>query len=130
VLVVRRGAIAASIWVRQAPSGHPFYDFSLSRSWKSQSTDKTGYSKNFFADQAEELVEVIREAALWIEERRRQDQTLPRPSDEVLATAGLPAVGSEMTTEQLAALEDEARQADDRRLSQFQMDHRGYADGQ
>ena len=27
VHVIRRGAIAASVWQRQAPSGYPYYDF-------------------------------------------------------------------------------------------------------
>ncbi len=34
VHVVRKGAIAASIWQRQSPSGYAYFDFSLSRSWK------------------------------------------------------------------------------------------------
>lgn len=72
--VVRRKAIAASIWKRQAPSGYPYYDFSLSRSWKSLSTNKTGYSKNFFAEHAPELTEVIQETTAWIEARKAEDQ--------------------------------------------------------
>lgn len=74
VKVVRRGALAASIWRRQAPSGYPYYDFSLSRSWKSMSTEKTGYSKNFFAEHAQELSEVIAETAAWIIAQKLQDQ--------------------------------------------------------
>jgi hypothetical protein len=79
VHVVRRGAIAASIWRRQAPSGFPYYDFSLSRSWKSLSTSKTGYSKNFFADHEQELVEVIRETCAWIAARKQEDQATAAP---------------------------------------------------
>lgn len=79
VHVVRRGAIAASIWKRQANSGYPYYDFSLSRSWKNMSTSKTGYSKNFFADHAKELVEVIQETATWIEARKSEDQAAFAP---------------------------------------------------
>jgi len=75
VKVVRRGAVAASVWKRQAPSGYPYYDFSLSRSWKSLSTDKMGYSKNFFANHAKQLAEVIEETAAWIEAQKVQDQT-------------------------------------------------------
>lgn len=126
VLVVRRGAIAASVWLRQGPSDQQYYDFSLSRSWKSLASNNTGYSKNFFADQAEQLVEVIREAALWIEDRKRENQFPGFPNDEAFATAGLPGVGPDFTTEQLTALEDKAQQAEDRRLSQFQTDHRSY----
>jgi len=74
VKVVRRGAIAASVWRRQAPSGYPYYDFSLSRSWKSLSTDKMGYSKKFFADHVKQLEEVIQETAAWIDAQKVQDQ--------------------------------------------------------
>jgi hypothetical protein len=79
VHVVRRGAIAASIWRRQAPSGFPYYDFSLSRSWKSLSTNKTGYSRNFFAEHAQELGEVIQETTAWIDVRKREDQAAAAP---------------------------------------------------
>jgi hypothetical protein len=37
VHVVGRGASGASIWKRQSPTGFAYYDFSLSRSWKSMS---------------------------------------------------------------------------------------------
>ncbi|HMO15669.1 MAG TPA: hypothetical protein PKD64_15320 [Pirellulaceae bacterium] len=66
VNVIRKGAIAASIWRRQSPSGYAYFDFSLSRSWKSMSSDKTGYSKNFFDRNVPELQEVIEEASRWI----------------------------------------------------------------
>lgn len=65
---VREGAVAASIWRRQSLSGYAYYDFSLSRSWKSMSSNKTGYSKNFFSRNQEELKRVIEKACQWIEE--------------------------------------------------------------
>ena len=37
VKVIRRGAVAASIWRRQTPTGFEYLDFSLSRSWKLKS---------------------------------------------------------------------------------------------
>lgn len=67
VHTVREGAVAASIWLRQSPAGYPYFDFSLSRSWKSMSTEKTGYSKNFFSRNTPELLSVIERAAAWIE---------------------------------------------------------------
>ena len=70
VQTVREGAVAASIWRRQSPSGYAYYDFSLSRSWKSMSSGKTGYSKNFFEHNREELVRVIEKAAAWISEQQ------------------------------------------------------------
>ena len=69
VQTVREGAVAASIWLRQSPSGFPYYDFSLSRSWKSMNSGKTGYSKNFFARNRDDLVRVIERASAWIEEQ-------------------------------------------------------------
>lgn len=66
VKTIRHGAVAASIWKRQAPSGFEYYDFSLSRSWKTQSTGREGYSPNFFAGNVEELQVTIAEAASWI----------------------------------------------------------------
>ena len=70
VSVIRKGAIAASIWQRQSPSGYAYFDFSLSRSWKSKSTDKTGYSRNFFETNDADLVEVIQKASAWITSNR------------------------------------------------------------
>lgn len=66
VKTVRHGAVAASIWKRQAPSGFEYYDFSLSRSWKTQSTGREGYSPNFFAANVEDLQATVSEAASWI----------------------------------------------------------------
>lgn len=65
VHVVRKGAIAASIWQRMSPSGFSYHDFSLSRSWKA-STGKAGYSKSFFETNATDLIEVIQQASAWI----------------------------------------------------------------
>ena len=72
VQVIREGAIAASIWQRQGPSGYAYYDFTLSRSWKSVSSGRTGYSKNFFSRNSEELISVTRKATEWIAEREPQ----------------------------------------------------------
>ena len=72
VHVVREGAVAASIWLRQSPSGFAYFDYSLSRSWKSMSTDKTGYSKNFFEKNKRELCSVIEQASAWISEQKEE----------------------------------------------------------
>lgn len=69
VQVIRQGAIAASIWQRQSPSGFAYYDYTLSRSWKSLGTGKAGYSKSFFGANEKELVEVIQKATAWIAEQ-------------------------------------------------------------
>ena len=73
VHVVRKGAIAASIWQRQSPSGYAYYDFSLSRSWKSMSSEKMGYSRNFFETSQADLFEVIQKASAWITEKRASE---------------------------------------------------------
>ena len=73
VHVIRKGAIAASIWQRQSPSGYAYYDFSLSRSWKSMSSEKMGYSRNFFETNQADLFEVIQRASAWITEKRASE---------------------------------------------------------
>ena len=62
----RVGAIAASVWQRQTPTGFEYLDFSLSRSWKLKSGEKEGYSTSFFHNNEEALVEVIQQAAAFI----------------------------------------------------------------
>ncbi len=66
VKTIRHGAVAANIWRRQSPTGFEYFDFSLSRSWKTQKTGREGYSPNFFATNEPELLETINEAASWI----------------------------------------------------------------
>lgn len=63
---VRRGAIAANIWRRHTKAGAEYFDFSVSRAWKSEASGKQGYSANFFARNEPELLEVIQEASEWI----------------------------------------------------------------
>lgn len=65
-VTLRRGAVAASVWKRQAPSGFEYFDFSLSRAWKAKSSGREGYSLNFFGDNYEQLNIVIKEASDWI----------------------------------------------------------------
>lgn len=64
--VIREGAISASIYRRQSPSGFAYLDFSLTRSWKTQTSGKTGCSTNYFAINRHELVTAIDRAAAWI----------------------------------------------------------------
>jgi len=66
VKTIRRGAVAASIWKRQTPTGFEYLDFSLSRSWKLKSGEKEGYSQNFFVANEEALSEVVTEACRFI----------------------------------------------------------------
>lgn len=68
VHTIRNGAVAASIWRRQSPSGYVYFDYSLARSFKSLSSGNTGYSRNFFARNQQELLAVIEQASRWIAE--------------------------------------------------------------
>ena len=70
----RHGAVAASVWRRQAPSGFEYFDFSVSRSWKATTTGKEGYSPNFFVSNTPALVMVIEEAASWIASQQESMQ--------------------------------------------------------
>jgi hypothetical protein len=69
VHTITEGAVAASIWRRQSPSGYAYHDLSLTRSWQSLSSGSTGHSRNFFAANQEELIKVINQACQWIAER-------------------------------------------------------------
>lgn len=80
--VIRHGAVAASIWRRMSPSGFAYFDFSLSRSWKSLSTARTGYSNNFFAQHQPELQKTVEEACAWIAANSTKEPTV---SEESLA---------------------------------------------
>lgn len=66
VHTIRSGAVAASIWKRQSPSGYVYFDYSLARTFKSLSTGSTGYSKNFFVRNQKELSSVIEQATTWV----------------------------------------------------------------
>lgn len=74
VKVIRHGAIAASIWQRQAQSGYEYFDFTLSRAWKSQTGDKAGYSQSFFEANRDALVKCVEEAVAFIEANKATDQ--------------------------------------------------------
>jgi len=68
VTTVRQGAIAANIFRGNTPDGFTYLFFELSRSWKSQSTNREGYSKKFYDRNADALQSVITMAAQWIQE--------------------------------------------------------------
>ncbi len=72
---VRDGSVAANIWRRQSQTGYPYYDFSLSRSYKSVSTGKEGYSQNYFGKNEAQLMKVIQGATEWIAKAESQDQS-------------------------------------------------------
>jgi len=63
---VHAGYVSASIWRRQSPAGYEYLDFSLNRSFESLSSGNTGHSRNFFARNRQELMEVVEQATAWI----------------------------------------------------------------
>jgi len=65
VKVFRQGAVAASVWQRENEGGS-YFEFSLSRSWKSRDGLKEGYSPNFYASNEAEIATVVQDACLWI----------------------------------------------------------------
>lgn len=72
VHAVHSGAVSASIWRRQSPAGYEYLDFSLTRSFESLSSGNTGNSKNFFARNRQELLQVIEQAADWIDQQEQR----------------------------------------------------------
>lgn len=70
---VRDGAIAANIWKRQSQTGFPYYEFSLSRSYKSVSSGKTGYRDNFFSRNEPQLLKVVELACRWMAEHEEDN---------------------------------------------------------
>ncbi|MAT71335.1 MAG: hypothetical protein CMJ58_17630 [Planctomycetaceae bacterium] len=80
VHMVRRGAVAASIWKRRTNSGSTYYEYTLSRSWKRKSGDRQGYSPSFFSRNVGELSEVIDEATRWIVIREQAEQAEDAPA--------------------------------------------------
>ena len=71
VHTIRAGAVAASVWRRQSPAGYVYFDFSLTRSWKTLSSGNIGQSKNFFASNQQDLARVIEQATCWIVEHEQ-----------------------------------------------------------
>lgn len=73
---IRHGAIAANIWLRQSQTGFAYYDYSISRSWKSTKAGKEGYSQNFFPDNKMQLLSCVTEASNWIADKMANAETI------------------------------------------------------
>ena len=65
---IREGAIAANIFRGNTPDGFTYLYFEISRSWKSLSGNRKGYSAKFYDRNAEAIGRVAMEAARWIDE--------------------------------------------------------------
>lgn len=68
----RVGAIAASVWRRQTPTGYEYLDFSLSRSWRLKSGEREGYSVSFFEHNEEALFEVVSQVCRFIRDQQAE----------------------------------------------------------
>jgi len=64
VQTFRDKAIGVSIWERNGSNG-PFYEFTVSRSFK-KNNDDAGYTSSFRADNIEALRTVLAEAQAWL----------------------------------------------------------------
>ena len=62
-----------------------YYDFTLSRSWKSLASGKEGYSSNFFDSNREELKAVVDDCCDYIEELGRKGLSDFSPQTEAKA---------------------------------------------
>lgn len=67
VTTIRDGAIAANIFRGVTPDGHAYLYFSLSRSWKSSTGNREGYSDRFYVRNGEAIQKVVAKASQWIE---------------------------------------------------------------
>ena len=64
---IREGAMAANIF-RGNANGHTYLYFELSRSWKSESGNREGYSKKYYSRNVKALCDVAVKASRWIDE--------------------------------------------------------------
>jgi hypothetical protein len=70
-------AIAASIWEREGQEGAVYYTYTLSRSFKSKSSGKEGYSGDFYGRNAKALANVAQQAETWIVQRQSISDNQP-----------------------------------------------------
>lgn len=85
VKTFRSGAVGASVWMKQSNTGLIYYDFSLSRSWKSFASGKEGYSANFFDANRDEVKAVVDQCCDYIEELGRAGLSDFPPETQVKA---------------------------------------------
>jgi len=63
---IRCGNTIATIHQRSSHTGYVYWDYSLSRTWRSRSTTNDLFGDSFFIDNQDDLVEVIGKACEWI----------------------------------------------------------------
>ena len=87
ITTIREGAIAANVFRGNTPDGHTYLYFELSRSWKSLSGNREGYSKKFYDRNSEALQRVVAEASNWIEQHPEAADGEPLASPDLHAAA-------------------------------------------
>ena len=75
--VITVGAVSASIYLRQAPSGYAYHAYHLKRSYRSLTTRNAIQSTDFFVDNQADLVAVIAQASQWIAEQAKSVPNAP-----------------------------------------------------
>lgn len=83
VHAIRRGETMASISLGQSNCGYVYFQFSLSRAWKSMSTGKEAHGNSFFDTNEEDLIQVIREASAWIRAKLQMNLNAQMPATQV-----------------------------------------------
>ncbi len=79
---VRCGQVTAAIYLRQSNAGYPYWDYSLSRCWKSMATGKESQGSSFFAEHENDLVRAIHEASEWLRAKTHAVPTVNLPDEE------------------------------------------------
>lgn len=63
---IKVGDVAAEIYLRQSNTGFPYYDFQLTRTWKSMSSQKEVSGSSFFNAHRKDLTKAVEQASTWI----------------------------------------------------------------
>ena len=88
VKTIRDGAVAANIFRGNTPDGHCYLYFEISRAWKSQSSNREGYSKKFYERNQQALINVLDQACRWIVDHpEAADSPVVEAKDTTLPTA-------------------------------------------
>lgn len=66
VHTIKVGQVSADIYQRQSNTGFPYYDFQLTRTWKSISTNKEVSGSSFFNVHRDQLTDAVTQASSWI----------------------------------------------------------------
>jgi hypothetical protein len=66
ITTIRDGAVAANIFRGMTPDGHAYLYFSLSRSWKSATGNRQGYTDRFYDRNGAAIQNVVAKACAWM----------------------------------------------------------------